>query len=98
VQHGRPGVVRRRPVPGEAAWWDIAFFPVCDEKGTLGILGKIVVAPRSETPAGQPLPEKLLNIRQRFVSQFDLLQISSSIPIMQRVLEQARLASSTRAP
>src|SRR5262249_27205401 len=43
VLQGRPGHARRLiPRAGGAHWWDVEFFPLCDEHGVLGYFGKII--------------------------------------------------------
>lgn len=98
VLAGRPGTLRRRIAHGpQPGWWDLSFFPLHGEQGLLGVLGKIAVLPSSGT-VHQPLPDKIVNLRQQFVQQFDLQLLTSPLPAMMRLKEQARLASQTEVP
>ena len=38
--------------------------PLRDEQGLLGIVGKIAAAPPDEPPGAQPLPERLVALRE----------------------------------
>ena len=49
----------------EPQWWDIEFLPLRGPLGLLGLVGKVVAVPTAETATSQPLPEKLMALRQR---------------------------------
>ncbi len=77
----------RRLVPsGNApACWDIAFFPLNGNAGLVGILGGIQVIPRPETPAGPPLSEKMLALRQRHLEHYRLEHLIGAGPVLTRL-------------
>lgn len=79
-------------------WWAIYFFPLADDAGLLGILGKIVPVPPKGFFASQPLPENVVALRDRFVQEFNLDRLVAESPAMQRVVEQVRLAGQTALP
>jgi transcriptional regulator with PAS, ATPase and Fis domain len=97
---GKPGRVRRRltGVGTGPQWWDIEFFPLRDREGFLGLLGKIT--PVSSGPQSGPvaLPEKLVHLREDRSQKYRFDQFASDLPVMRRVVEQARLASQVRLP
>ena len=88
---------RRRAPGSSASWWQLDFFPFHGPDGLLGILGKITPLPTQAT-AASPLPDRLMALRDRHAEAFRLDALSSDVPAMQRVIEQARLAASGRMP
>jgi transcriptional regulator with AAA-type ATPase domain len=107
VLQGQPARVRRLipasllpATPRRAApqWWEISFFPFAVADKVLGILGKITVVAAEGLFAGQPLPEKLVALRQRFFEDFDLGRLDEDVPILRRLAAQVRLAAQTRTP
>jgi PAS domain S-box-containing protein len=97
---GRPGHARRLiPRAGSTAhWWDVEFFPLSDDKGVLGFLGKIIpVAMEGHANLG-PLPERLAGLRESLARRYGIDGLASRVPIMQRVAEQVRLAGQLRVP
>src|SRR5581483_1138860 len=99
VLQGKSGQARRRvllPLRG-LTWWDVSYFPWNGPDGLLGLLGKIQPVPEAGYLKRQPLPEKIVQIRERFAHSFTLASMPAEATAMQRVLAQARLASATTA-
>jgi DNA-binding NtrC family response regulator len=88
---------RRRALGPAAGWWQLDFFPLRGEAGLLGILGKITPLPMMPASSGA-LPERLVALRDRHAEAFRLDDLPSDLPAMQRVMAQARLASTLRSP
>jgi len=86
------------PRPGGPRWWDIAFFPIRAGEGLLGMLGKISLVPREGLFENQPLPEKIIALRERLAEEFSLENLIAHAPAMTRVREQVRLAAQLQAP
>jgi transcriptional regulator with AAA-type ATPase domain len=102
VLHGASGHVRRL-LPGREAerrWWDVEFLPLRQEgeQGGYLILGRIRPVPLAEWTGETPLPERLVNLRQRRIDRYNLDAWSSSLPAVRRLVEQVRLASLVNAP
>ena len=102
VLQGVGGRVRRL-LPDRAAerrWWDVEFLPLRQEgaQGGYLIVGRIRPVSAVEPATATPLPEKLVNLRQRRVERFSLDHWSSSLPAMRRLVEQVRLASQVTTP
>jgi transcriptional regulator with PAS, ATPase and Fis domain len=94
---GRPCQTRRRAPGPTLGWWQIDFFPWSSAEGLLAVLGKIRVI--AETgPAHGALPEKLVQLRDRFQQIYRLESWTSELPVMQRLRQQLRLAASTHLP
>jgi DNA-binding NtrC family response regulator len=90
----------RRLVPGPGAvrrWWDIDFFPLQDNQGLLGILGKVTLVADIASPQAGALPEKLLALRERLARRYHVDRLASELPALSRVAEQVRLAGQTSA-
>ncbi len=96
-----------RPRTGEAAgpspsprWWDVEFLPLRQDEPREGylVVGRIV--PLAADGAGPQvlLPERLMDLRQRWMGSFTLDLLASDVPAMHRVVAQARLASTVRSP
>ncbi len=99
VVQGQPGQIRRLLTSGRApAYWQLAFFPLADAEGLVGILGKISVLERPEDSAGQPLSERMLALRMSHARHFHLEEMIGTGPLMVRLREQIRLAGQTRLP
>lgn len=79
-------------------WYAIHFFSFGDDAGLLGILGKIRPLPAQGFFAGQPLPEKVIALRDQFTQEFAIDHLVVESPAMQRVAEQVRLAAQTGVP
>lgn len=91
----------RRPVsrPGlPREWWDIEYLPLRDRKGRLRIVGKITRALVEPAPAGVPLPESLLVLRERRDREYDWDSVASAAPALRLMTNQARLAAQCRTP
>lgn len=100
VLHCQSARVRRLlpaqgPVP---CWWDIEFFPLCHQKRTLGILGRILAVPTATVSPSPPLPEKLVSLRLNAAQRLHSHCFWSEAPSGRRLLEQVRLASQVRVP
>ena len=88
---------RRRALDPAGGWWQFDFFPMRGPDGLLGILGKITPLP--EMPAvTAPLPDRLFALRDRHAEAFRLDELSTELPAMRRVVQQARLAATLRLP
>lgn len=90
----------RRLVPGPGTvrrWWDIDFFPLQDNQGLLGIIGKVTLVADIVAPQAAPLPEKLVALRERMVQRYRIDGLASELPALQRIAEQVRLAGQTSA-
>jgi transcriptional regulator with AAA-type ATPase domain len=91
----------RRPVPRPSAapdWWDIVFFPFKSAGGRLGVLGKIRPVPRPGAVVGQPLPSKLIALREQAGQWYSIDQVRSELPAQRLLVEQVRLASQVEVP
>jgi PAS domain S-box-containing protein len=94
-------VRRLLPSPtGAARWWEVEFLPLLQEgeQGGYLLVGRIRPVPAVEPVRDHPLSEKLVNLRQRRVERFGLDAWASSLPAMQRLVEQVRLASQVSTP
>jgi transcriptional regulator with AAA-type ATPase domain len=106
VMSGQSARVRRLVPPAVGGgttqtgprWWDMAFFPLGGDGGLLGILGKIAIVPREGLFENQPLPEKIVALRERLADEFSLDHLVADSLVMQRVREQVRLASQVHVP
>jgi transcriptional regulator with PAS, ATPase and Fis domain len=86
------------PLPPDR--WDVEFLPLRlagEGEGYL-IVGRIIPLPADESQQPLPVPERLLDLRQRWASGFTFDLLSSTRPAMHRVLRQVRLACTVRAP
>src|SRR5262245_13171189 len=96
----------RRRVPAHdgqpSSWCDIDFFPFHDDKGWRGLLGKITPVdgpPDGRLPvADWPLPEAVVELRQRHARRHGLDLWNSPLPAVTRVARQARAAGRLAAP
>src|SRR5262249_25130679 len=73
VLQGRPGHARRlipRAGAGDSHWWDVEFFPLCDERGVLGFLGKIIPVAAEGVADPQPLPERVVALRESLARRY----------------------------
>jgi transcriptional regulator with PAS, ATPase and Fis domain len=84
--------------PAAPVWWDITFLPLAGPHGILGLVGKILAAPSGRAPSLQPLPERILALRQRRAAGWGLQGLPMQAPAMRRIFEQVRLASRTAMP
>jgi transcriptional regulator with PAS, ATPase and Fis domain len=99
VRDGQAGRLRRLlPVAGGARISvEIDFLPLLGDHGLLGIIGKLTARQPTTPTAPVPLPEKLHSLRESLVHRYRFDLLTAETPAMQRVVEQARLASQTRA-
>lgn len=99
VREGQAGRLRRLlPMPGGSrVAVEIDFFPLLGNHGLLGILGKLTARQPAAPSDSVPLPEKLNALRESLVHRFRFELLAAESPAMQRAVEQARLASQTRA-
>lgn len=93
---GQTCQARRRAVAPAGGWWQLDFFPLLGGQGLLGVLGKITVVPMPAVLA--QLPDRLMALRDRQANCFRLDSMSSALPAVERVGEQARLASQGHMP
>jgi transcriptional regulator with PAS, ATPase and Fis domain len=93
---GKCAEVRRLVIDPQTGprWWDIAYWPLGGPKELVGMLGKVIQVEVADG-TGQPLPEKLMALRQRLSTAWCLQHLDSAVPAMQLVADQVRLASST---
>jgi transcriptional regulator with PAS, ATPase and Fis domain len=100
VAGGAPGRVRRRLPAGDALgrhWWDIDFLPLQSDTKAVAILGRIHPVDEAVAPL-TPLPEKLIELRERTARFFDFSLLESCVPSVRRLGEQVRLAATMTAP
>ena len=97
---GQSAIARRLVVQVEAApgWWDVDFTPLMGDSRLLGIIGRIHRVPGTLAGVAQPLPEKLLALRQQASSWWGLDKLPVELPTMRLVAEQVRLASQATLP
>jgi DNA-binding NtrC family response regulator len=83
--------------PGGQRVWDVEFLPLQGSGRFGGVVGRVI--PRTEVtpPAATPLPERLIDLRQRCKSRFGYGLLDSSAPAMRRLTEQVRLATAITA-
>jgi transcriptional regulator with PAS, ATPase and Fis domain len=100
VLNGKPAQTRRVVVHPEKGpcWWEVQFTPIKGPEGILAILGKIVPIALGPGLTQQPLPEKLMTLRQQLTARHRLEYLGSEVPAVRRVAEQVRLASRTQVP
>jgi transcriptional regulator with PAS, ATPase and Fis domain len=92
---GQPCRVRRLLLKRESPprMWDVEFTPLLGAHGLLGLIGKVYPLPEDTSSGLQPLPEKLMALRERSVAWHGLAQLPTEIPVMRLLAEQVRLAS-----
>ncbi len=97
---GKPARVRR-PLPRLGAapdWWDVAFFPFTGPRGRLCVLGRISPVPRQAVTTGQPLPPRLIVLREKAARAYGVEHLPAESPAQRRLVEQVRLASQVDVP
>jgi DNA-binding NtrC family response regulator len=105
VLRGAFARTRRSWANGES-WWDVEFLPLRQGEPGEGylILGRVLPLPGAATTRDADaqtalvLPERLMDLRQRWAGSFTLDLLASTRPAMQRLVQQVRLASSVSAP
>jgi len=95
---GSPSRVRRRGASPHEPWIDVHFFPCSKDGKVSAILGRVDVVAVIASKTAPPLPEKIVQLRERATRFYRLELWESSIPAVQRVVAQARLASQTAVP
>jgi transcriptional regulator with PAS, ATPase and Fis domain len=99
VLDGRLTQVRRLFLGANGpCWWDVLYVPLVGPHGVLGVVGMIQVVGTGPVFSGQPLPEKLVALRQRQALGYALDHLDTGSPAMQRVAQQVSLASRLRVP
>jgi PAS domain S-box-containing protein len=91
----------RRLLPGRGTgqrWWDVEFLPLRSAGRPLAILGRIVPLPAAQAAPLAPLPERLVNLRQRAVERHGLDLLPTALPAMRRLADQVRLAAQLTVP
>lgn len=95
---GTPSQVRRRATKPQTAWLDVHFMPWKKDGRVFAILGRIVIVPSVRAAKNPPLPEAIIQLRERMARTYRLELWESSVPAVQRTVAQARLASQTTMP
>ncbi len=77
-------------VPQPPNSWDVEFLPFRQAGSPEGwfIVGRIIPLPGDEPQPTLPVPERLMDLRQRWTSEFTLDLLASTCPAMHRVLQQ----------
>jgi DNA-binding NtrC family response regulator len=89
----------RRLLPGTMPrWWDVEFLPLRDDKGVRCYLGKIAPLPAEELAATEPIPERLIALRERVVQRHGPDALAGNSPAWRRLVEAVRLAARVDAP
>lgn len=91
----------RRLVPrgiGGPSWWTIEFLPLQDADGVLCVIGRIQVDTSTAAAPATPLPERLVALRDKVMQRYSLDQLAGAAPVVERLREQARLASTLACP
>src|SRR5262249_16750158 len=78
-------------------WWDIDYLPLADADGFRGLVGKITPGPPAGGPVAPPLPEKIVNLRQRAIELLSRTYLGGKLPNLRRLAEQVRLAGPGQA-
>ncbi len=95
---GHTSQVRRRGAIANAPWIDVHFFPWKKDGAVVGIIGRIDAVAAVPTTQGPPLPEKIVQLRERAARSYRLELWESDVPAVQTAVAQARLASQTTVP
>jgi transcriptional regulator with PAS, ATPase and Fis domain len=100
VLQGQLGRVRRlAPTPGPTQnWWDLDFSPLQSGDSVLGILGRIQPVEGAHAVSPYLLTEKLVALRERATQRYRLDSLSSKLPAVRRLRDQARLACRLKVP
>jgi transcriptional regulator with AAA-type ATPase domain len=102
VLRGEQGKARRLlPGRGEARrWWDVEFFPLAlgGKAGGRAVLGRVTPVPADTPAADNPLPERLVALRERQARRHGPEVLTSLVPAARRLAEQVRLAAQVSAP
>ncbi len=99
VRAGQAARVRRLFTSNQGPqWWTIDFLPLQGKSAPLGVLGTIHAEAQIESGALPPLPERLVALRERLRVWHGLDRLDSTVPAVQRLTEQARLAGQINSP
>lgn len=90
--------VRRRDATGKSSWIDVHFLPWKHDGQVLAILGRIDAIAVAPTASSPPLPEKIVQLRDRLQRTYRLELWESDVPAVRTAVLQARLAAATTAP
>ncbi len=99
VLAGSPGRQRRLVLSrggSQPCWWDIDYLPLADADGFRGLVGKITRGPEAIGPVSAPLPEKVVNLRQRSLELLSRTYLGGNLPVLRRLAEQVRFAGQGR--
>jgi transcriptional regulator with PAS, ATPase and Fis domain len=100
VLKGQSGRARRL-APGttqQPEYWDLEFWPLHDGGGLLCVLGRVTRSGQNDSSRAAPLPDKLIALRTATLERYGLERLTSTLPAMQRIVEQVRLAAASEAP
>jgi transcriptional regulator with AAA-type ATPase domain len=101
VMRGAAGRARRRLPAGDGRgrrWWDVEFLPLRSGNQTVGFFGRILPVAEEMSGAAAPLPEKLVDLRERVIRRYDVSLLDSTVPAVRRLAEQVRLAAGISVP
>lgn len=85
-------------LPDEKRAWNITFLPLLEAHEPLAVLGRIEILTSPKAAPSHPLPEKVLQIRDRAAARFSLDRLIGEGPALDRLRAQIRLASQARSP
>jgi transcriptional regulator with PAS, ATPase and Fis domain len=95
---GQPSQVRRRGEVVGSAWVDVQWMPWRRDGETVALLGRVVPVAPLPMIRQSPLPEKVVQLRDRAAARFRLELWESGVPAVQQAVARARLASQTDVP
>jgi PAS domain S-box-containing protein len=101
VVRGEFSRVRRRVPAADGdsrQWWDIEFLPLRSGDHAGGFVGRVLPVVEEFAKAVGPLPERLVDLRERVVRRYDFSLLDSLVPAVRRLGEQVRLAASLAVP
>ena len=93
VLAGSPVQLRRRAA--DASWCTVDFLPWRQGGRVLAVLGRIVKSEPAATPTLTPLPDKVLEVRERGRRRHRLDLLESDVPAVRLMADRARLAAAT---
>lgn len=101
IREGQSGRLRRIiPARGTrpSHCWDVDFFPMHDNEGLCGIVGRITVAEPPILPNAAPIPQAVATLREQHQEAFRTDRLIARLPVMKRVHQQIQLASKLDVP
>jgi PAS domain S-box-containing protein len=100
VLQGQPAQVRRLVPHSDPSrrWWEVDYLPFRDESGLLFLVGRILIRPPTHPTGPSVLPPTVLALRETVRRRHAPEALTSELPAMRLVLEQARLAARLRNP